>query len=738
MKLTFEIVLFGNTVIALCLLVVAMQLRRSDDRLTRILIFFTSSSMIWSLGSALLVIQTAELPAHICRCIDLFGTVGYMISIIMFMGQISEISVRLRALFSHFAYLGFFVWVVSFLPGIFEFSLSEWGMSFAMKNKIYGGVYLFYFITCALLMLINMILMLKSAKKSVRFFAKCFIVVWIIILTGSFTDMLLPLINSISAPGSCIAQFWGLIIVWYAIDNLRSSSLTVKNMSAQLYNAVSTPIIMADEYGNIKVCNEAAISFFGFAKDDEGNYGSVYELFDTPEELNIEGVQEFVAFDATCKLNNVFCNIISNTIRDDFGDPIGYISLFTDLTKQLEDKEKIEEARQDAIEANRAKSLFLANMSHEIRTPVNAIMGFAEIALSENPSPQLRDYLTDIKNASGTLLTSINDILNISKIESGKMDIVNEEYFLKTMLGNVAKIISVQARNKNLAFSLNISGYVPSKLYGDDVRIQEILINLCNNAVKYTQQGSISLNISGERDGDKKVKLTMSVKDSGIGIKEEDLKNLFAAYERMDKEKNHRTEGTGLGLSIVRGYLDLMGGDIEVKSEYGLGSEFIAHITQDIIDASPIDTGGLMKNEESGKRFGNLRIKDTRVLVVDDNRVNLKVISKTLEKYGVLCDLATSGAEALSICKNTEYPLILMDHMMPEMDGVETMNALKEKYEFYRTTARIVVLTANAIDGVREELKDSGFDDYLSKPINYEELERVLKETVASDKIVME
>lgn len=735
MKLVFEIVLFGNAIFALCLLMVALQLRRSDDRLTSILIFFTSSSMVWSLGSGALVIQETALAAHVCRCIDLAGTVGYMIAIIMFMGQISEVPEKLRIAFLHFANLGFFVWLAGFLPGVFDFSMSEWGMTFSMKNQVYGIIYLTYFIACSLIMLVNMILMLRSEKKSVRFFAKNFIGVWIVILTGSFTDMILPMLNSSSAPGSSIAQFWGLIIVWYAIDNLRSSNLTIKNMSTQLYNASSTPIVMATTDGFIKVCNEAAIAFFGVEKDEQGYYGNLNDFFTLPDDVDVSQRLEFLTFDATCKSNNVFCNIISNTVHDDFGDVIGYISLFTDLTKQQEDKAKIEEARQEAIDANRAKTLFLANMSHEIRTPVNAIMGFSELALAENTSPQVHGYLSDIKNASGTLLSSINDILNISKIESGKMDIVNEEYLLKSLLGNVVKIIDVQAKSKNLQFKVNVSGFVPDKLLGDDVRIQEILINLCNNAVKYTNQGSVVLNISGTRENNGNVKLRMAVKDTGIGIKENDLKTLFAAYERMDKEKNHRAEGTGLGLAIVRSYIELMDGDIEVKSEYGKGSEFIVSIEQKIIDETLMDTSDLIKRENKGSRFGNVHIKDTKVLVVDDNRINLKVVSKTLEKYGVASDLALSGTEAVSMCKNAEYPLVLMDHMMPEMDGVETMTELRKQYKYYRETAKIVVLTANAIDGVREELIAAGFDDYLSKPLNYEELERVLKETISPEKI---
>lgn len=734
MLVVFVAVLFSNAVMALSLLVVGFQLRAADERLTRLLTYITCSSMVWSLGSGLMLIQADEVSAHIARCIDLMGTVSFMVSCIMILGEISTISAKVQKIFVSFSSCGYLLWFASILPGIFEFNISDWGMSFEFKNKVYAGIYLVFFIACALCMLVNIIYMLRSNKKSVRLFATSFFIVWIIILTGSFTDMLLPIINEQSAPGSSIAQFWGLIIVWYAIDNVRHSNLTVKNMSLRVYDAISTPVIMADIDGNIKVCNESAVEFFELTKDENGNYGNMYLLFTLPADADVSNHPDHLTFDAFCNRNNVYCNIRSNTIKDRFNDTIGYISLFTDLSTQLEYTHSIESARTEAISANKAKSLFLANMSHEIRTPVNAIMGFADIAISENTNPQISDYLSDIKNASQTLLSSINDILNISKIESGKMELVNEEYSLRALLYNVHKIISVQAESKKLSFAINLSGFVPTKLYGDDVRIQEILINLCNNAVKYTKEGSVWLNVCGRRKDDF-VELTLSVKDTGIGIKPVDVKNLFSAYERMDKEKNHRTEGTGLGLSIVHGYVNLMGGTIDVKSEYGVGSEFIVTITQKILDDKELSLEDITRTESTQKRFGNIRVKNTRLMVVDDNRVNLKVITRTLEKYGIAPDSADSGKQAIEMARANEYPIILMDHMMPEMDGVETMSAIRKISDYYKYDGKIVVLTANAIEGVKQELLAAGFDDYLSKPLNYSELERVFRSFVAPENI---
>lgn len=752
MERVFVGILFSNAIIAFTLLIVCIQKRDSTDRGSRALQFFTCASTIWSLGVGFFVMQTTENGAHIARCASLLGTVLYINAILMILNVISGLPEKYTKTFERFALLGFALFFAGIFPGMFSFERTSMGMSFSFANSVYGLLYTVFFVVCALFMLFDIVTMLRSKRKSVIHFGKCFLTVWILIIGGSVLDMILPMVGLHSIPGSGLVQFCGLVIAWYALDIISHSRIIVKNMSQKVYDSLSSPILMLDIAKNIVVYNDAAKDFFELNRKDDTNYlnvnhflaldkivedekYSISKYFDIPGDAEYSEEGDLLNFDAFCKTNNVYCNVRANKVWDHFHELIGYIAVVTDMSEQLNARKKLEEAREEAIMANKTKSLFLANMSHEIRTPVNAIMGFSELALSEKVSPTLREYLVDISNASKVLLGSINDILNITKIESGKMELVNEEYSLKNLLGNVCKIITVQATRKELAFSMKFENDIPTVVYGDDVRIQEILINLSNNAVKYTPNGSVSLFVSSEDAGDGYVNLRFNVKDTGIGIKEEDLQNLFAAYERMDKEKNHRTEGTGLGLSIVRGYLDLMEGSIDVKSEYGKGSEFIATVKQKVVDATAIDPNEVMKSEPDVKRFTGLNITGLKVLVVDDNRVNLKVISKTLEKYGVASDLATSGKEALSICNSTEYPIVFMDHMMPDMDGVETMNALKEAYPYYREKAKIVVLTANAVDGVRNELLKAGFNEYLSKPINYTELERVLKKYVPKEMI---
>lgn len=734
MNVLFVAILFSNAVVAFSLLLVCFQRHAADDRLIRLLAYVTASSMIWSLGAGLLVVQYEQWPAQICRSIDLHGTVNFMISTIMLLNCIAEYKGRQYKFFLGFSIMGYALVAVSLFPEMYTFARVSWGMSFRFKNKAFGNAYIAYFAFCAIIMLHYLVGMLKSRKKSILFFGKSLLIIMIIILIGAGSDMIQPYFGTASAPGSSIVQFWALLIIWYAVDNISHSQITAKNMSNKVYYNLTSPVIMANVKGEILACNDAAREFFQFSGKQGEKYASMYDLFTLPDADNVPDLQQTLVFEAYCHVNNIYCNIVSNTVFDNFGEPLGYISVITDLTKQLEAMEKIEEARKEAIEANKAKSLFLANMSHEIRTPVNAIVGFSDVALSENPPENIRDYLVDIKNASATLLSSINDILNISKIESGKLEIINEEYSFRRLLRNVSKIISLQASEKNLTYDIELSGLIPHRLYGDDVRIQEILMNLCNNSVKYTMSGGFKLKVYGEKKNDDMLSIQFKVEDTGIGIKKEDMANLFTAYERMDKEKNHRTEGTGLGLSIVHGYVDLMGGTIDVESEYSKGTTFTVTLTQKIVDETPISVEDIMKSEDTSSGIGGFIIGDVKILVVDDNRVNLKVMSKILGKYGVNPDLALSGPEALAMCENTEYPLIFMDHMMPDMDGCETMLKLRESNSYYRDVSKIVVLTANAVDGVKEELINAGFDDYLSKPLSYIDLENIIEKYIVNER----
>ncbi len=400
-----------------------------------------------------------------------------------------------------------------------------------------------------------------------------------------------------------------------------------------------------------------------------------------------------------------------------------------------------EMARHEAEKANQAKSAFLASMSHEIRTPMNVIMGFSELAMQEDVSKEVRSYLMDIKTSSGTLLTIINEILDISKIESGKMELSMLEYDLGEVLHDVSLIIENQAGTKGLEYQCKINPSIPGHLLGDGTKLREILINLLNNAVKYTEYGSIHLAVDMEEAHKGQVILLFHISDTGIGIRAEDQGSIFDSFQRVDEEQESHIEGTGLGLAITKTYVEMMGGEIDLDSVYGKGSTFHVQIPQEVVDPAPVQirTEG-EQGSSSDYAMSDMKIRGVRVLVVDDNAVNRIVIEKSMKHYGLEVDLAASGMETIEKCKSFHYPIVFLDQMMPKMSGLETMKALRRLDAYYSTEgeSKIVALTANALSGVREELLDQGFDEYLSKPMNYARLEGLLRQFLPEDKIELQ
>ncbi len=417
-------------------------------------------------------------------------------------------------------------------------------------------------------------------------------------------------------------------------------------------------------------------------------------------------------------------------------ESLGKIYMLLDDTEHYRYMEELEKQKEIADNANEAKSRFLANMSHEIRTPINAVLGFDEMILRETKEKSIRNYATDIMSAGRTLLSLVNDILDLSKVEAEKMEIIPVQYELSSLINDLNNMIKDRAAKKGLKFNVDVNVHIPHLLIGDEIRIRQCVMNLLTNAVKYTEKGSVTMTIDFTEVKDDKICLFFSVEDTGIGMKQEDMEKLFSPYKRMEEKRNRLVEGTGLGMGITRGLLELMGSTLNVQSEYGKGTIVSFAVSQKVVSHDEVG--------DYAHRFSEANIGETvyrelfhapnaRILVVDDSEVNLTVMHNLLKKTEICIDTALSGKDAIELAKTNEYDAAFIDHMMQDMDGVETLMAFRNTEKNRKTPA--VALTANAILGARQMYLDSGFTDYLSKPVDGMKLERMLLELLPKEKI---
>ena len=399
---------------------------------------------------------------------------------------------------------------------------------------------------------------------------------------------------------------------------------------------------------------------------------------------------------------------------------------------------KLTVAAEAANQANEAKSLFLSTMSHDIRTPMNAIIGMNEMILRDSREDDTRMYAENIRTAGNTLLGIINDILDFSKIEAGKMEIIDVDYNIASLLNDLVNMVQRKAEEKGLTFELDVDSQIPSVLHGDELRIKQVITNILSNAVKYTKEGGIVFAVSASkcRTEEDSVILHVSIRDTGIGIKPEDLDKLFVAFERIEEKKNRNIEGTGLGMAIAQNFLSLMGSKIQVESQYGKGSVFSFDLKQKVADWEPLgafDAAFKRYLSERKQYTANFTAPKARILVVDDTQMNLKVFVSLLGKTKIQIDTAESGDAGIELFHKKTYDLIFLDHMMPNKDGIETLQEMKACEDTPNRKTPVICLTANAVSGMREMYIEAGFDDYLTKPIDTERLEAMLLRYLPTD-----
>ena len=488
---------------------------------------------------------------------------------------------------------------------------------------------------------------------------------------------------------------------------------------ASIISKLKEPVILVDSKFRFVECNDRA-----------------YEVFPS-----LVGLTEGDDVEEPMLLNVLQNEHVSDIVSDEFimrpdvqkimenGELTGYAVLLSDLT---EERKKLEESQQLKLEAeiaNKAKSDFLAQMSHEIRTPINAVLGMDEMILRESEDVQVKKYAMDIKDSANSLLSIINEILDLAKIESGKMELMPVNYSLSSVLNDLYNMMNLRAKEKNLSLVFDIQKDIPSEYFGDDIRIRQILINLLTNAIKYTQTGTITFSIRGGAKGSVAY-LRFTVRDTGVGIREEDIEKLFEKYRRFDVEKHRDIEGTGLGMNITMHLLHLMGSELKVESAYGRGSCFYFDLHQNIINSDPIgDFSERVARQRHDYEWNTVfEAPNAQVLVVDDNRVNRKVFMNLLKQTKMKIDEAAGGAEALGMIGKKHYDLIFLDHMMPGMDGIETLHEM-ERMDLSvagNTDTPVIMLTANAVVGAEEKYMQEGFSGFLTKPIMTEKLDAII------------
>ncbi|GHV69166.1 hypothetical protein AGMMS49928_10600 [Spirochaetia bacterium] len=521
------------------------------------------------------------------------------------------------------------------------------------------------------------------------------------------------------------------------VDDNPATLRAGKNVLSKNYDIVTAP--SAAKMFSLLENNSPALILLDIDMPEMNGYEAIKILKSKPETSGIPVIFLTGKTESDDELEGLSLGAI-DYITKPFQPPLLLKRIEVHLLVEAQ-KKSLDAARLRADEENLSKSQFLAYMSHEIRTPMNAILGMAELILQEKPAQKIMDKAGIIKNAGANLLVIINDILDFSKIEAGRLDIVPHDYSFKTFIQGVIDIIRIRANAKNLAFETLIDENIPAVLYGDDQRIREILINLLGNSVKYTEKGKITLWASCKSNAESETVLCFQVSDTGIGIKSEDMPQLFTGFTRFDTHRNAGVQGTGLGLAITHQLCTMMGGSINVESAYGKGSVFTVRVPQQYRPGGAVDCGAggmdrATETQNAAPERANFIAPDARVLIVDDIDYNLQVAEGFLAPYRMRVDCVKNGEQALEKTSAANYDLVFMDHMMAGMDGVEAVAAIRtqEKAKDRKTHVPVIALTSNAISGMREFFIENGFDDFLPKPVEIARMDEIVSRWLPESK----
>ena len=715
-----------STIIAICGISYFMR-EKNAGALRYYMLVMGFFGALWSGGYGIMGFTETGEVAAVFRAVGLVGVAGFMMTealMIAYMVELPKWLFRAYAMiFGIFAVVDLYF----FIPDQHTFVRLNGRMCYYSTNsfgRMVHNIFLAFVVVTMIAMAILWVHMEKPKRQS--YYVRAAILANIAILFSIIPDTILPMLGKPSFPSSAYGMFLTYMITWFWATRFNAFSITVGNLSQYIYESANTAILIFDEYFRLVLANPYGQELLGIKKIENQKLMQLFQGTDAEFGRikdgilrDNKGVAELVSVHGA-----ISCSLNFSLARDFHDDPYCIVCFVYDLTKE---KNMLEEV----VRANEAKSQFLANMSHEIRTPINGILGMDSVLLKECHDENLREYAKNIQSAGQSLLSIINDILDISKIESGKMEILTIRYQLFSVLNDCYNLTKIKLQNKPVSFIMQINEKLPSWLYGDEVRIRQIINNFLSNAVKYTKEGNITFELDFEEKTDEQILLVITVRDTGIGIKEEDLGKLFESFTRIEEKRNRNIEGTGLGLNLTKNLVNLMGGEVFAESTYGKGSCFTAKIPQKIADAKPMgDFGKRYQQYLSTSDDDKLSFlaPDAKILVVDDVTMNLKVVEGLLKATKIQIDTAVSGSECLECVKTTPYQMIFLDHMMPEMDGLETLEHMKNLADNPNAQTPVIMLTANAIVGAKEEYIEAGFTDYLTKPIRETELlEMILK-----------
>ena len=715
-----------STIIAICGISYFMR-EKNAGALRYYMLVMGFFGALWSGGYGIMGFTETGEVAAVFRAVGLVGVAGFMMTEALMVAYMVELP---KWLFRAYAMIFGIVAVADlyfFIPDQHTFVRLNGRMCYYSTNSFGRMVHSIFLAFVAVTMIAMAILWVHKEKpKRQAYYVRAAILANIAILFSIIPDTILPMLGKPSFPSSAYGMFLTYMITWFWATRFNAFSITVGNLSQYIYESANTAILIFDEYFRLVLANPYGQELLGIKKIENQKLMQLFQGTDAEFGRikdgilrDNKGVAELVSVHGA-----ISCSLNFSLARDFHDDPYCIVCFVYDLTKE---KNMLEEV----VRANEAKSQFLANMSHEIRTPINGILGMDSVLLKECHDENLREYAKNIQSAGQSLLSIINDILDISKIESGKMEILTIRYQLFSVLNDCYNLTKIKLQNKPVSFIMQINEKLPSWLYGDEVRIRQIINNFLSNAVKYTKEGNITFELDFEEKTDEQILLVITVRDTGIGIKEEDLGKLFESFTRIEEKRNRNIEGTGLGLNLTKNLVNLMGGEVFAESTYGKGSCFTAKIPQKIADAKPMgDFGKRYQQYLSTSDDDKLSFlaPDAKILVVDDVTMNLKVVEGLLKATKIQIDTAVSGSECLECVKTTPYQMIFLDHMMPEMDGLETLEHMKNLADNPNAQTPVIMLTANAIVGAKEEYIEAGFTDYLTKPIRETELlEMILK-----------